>query len=102
MERRLTRRKTGWRPQYRLRLSEGRCLTYYETGQHGEKSRRGDIILAIYGNLDDARRWCERYNKEFSHIGLHATVWAYLGTKPLFEVQDDHDESQILLLTRPK
>lgn len=29
-------RRNKWRPQYRLRLEGGRCLTYYEVGQHGD------------------------------------------------------------------
>ena len=89
----LTRPKVR-RPQYRLRLESGRCLTYYETGQHGEKARRGDLILAIYGSLDHANRWCERYNNEWAWLGLKATVWAYWGSKPLGVMKDGAIESE--------
>ncbi len=82
------RRKRNFRPQYRLRLEFGRCLTYYEAENRNNKHRRGDLILAIYGNLDHARRWCERYNQEWAVLGLKATVWAYTGSKPMGVVND--------------
>lgn len=84
-------RKRNFRPQYRLRLESGRCLTYYEVGQENinHKRRKGDLVLAIYGDQRHADRWCERYNREFGVIGLTATVWAYKGSKPLYQVTDD-------------
>lgn len=52
------------------------------------KAKRCDLILAIYGDLDHAHKWCERYNKEWAWLGLEAQVWAYWGSKPLYEVND--------------
>jgi hypothetical protein len=79
-------RRSEFRPQYRLRLQSGRCLSYYEVGQVKGKQRRGDLILAIYGCLDHAKRWCDRYNAEWKFLDMVATIWAYKGSKPLYKV----------------
>ncbi len=59
----------------------------YETGQQKGKAMRGDLRLAIFGDLQYAARYCERYNKEFAFLELKAEIWSYFGSKPCAKVE---------------
>lgn len=56
----------------------------YEVGHTKieHKRRRGDLILAIYGDLRMAEHYRDKYNAMMAEVGLKAEIWSYFGSKP--------------------
>lgn len=54
----------------------------FEVGQVTGKRRKGDLILAIYGDLRMAEHYRDKYNDLMKEIGLTAEIWTYYGSKP--------------------